>query len=309
VDDGLRESNPAARRRGRGRRAGRSQHRRPEKTITDGLGIVLLAERAALLSGRDDEFAAVVMLGFTGMHWSELVGLETRMVRPDSLRVDWQLYELENGVMHRCPPKDDSHRTIFVPAFLTGLLLDQVGRTSAAPCACHGHRYVFGGYGSANGSARQSGPRLADVARRAGVSTGTVSNVLNRPTTVSPSTAERVQDAIDALGFVRGAPTGTAAAHYRRNGFATWLFQPAATGRYPAKAPKVYRPVPLLADPWPGIPVRGRNAAARSEACWLPIAQGLTPHGLRHSYKTLMVGLGTPPTVMDDQMGHSDGSV
>ena len=67
--------------------------------------------------------------------------------------------------------------------------------------------------------------------------------------------------------------------------------------------------MPLLADPWPGLPIRGRNAAGRSEACWLPIAEGLTPHGLRHSYKTLMVGLGTPSTVMDDQMGHSDGSV
>ena len=105
------------------------------------------------------------------------------------------------------------------------------------------------------------------------------------------------------------APTGSAAAHYRRNGFATWLFQPAATGRYPAKAPRVARPVPLLADPWPGVPVRGRNATGRSEACWLPIADGLTPHGLRHTYMTLMVGLGTPSTVMDDQMGHSDGSV
>jgi hypothetical protein len=30
---------------------------------------------------------------------------------------------------------------------------------------------------------------------------------------------------------------------------------------------------------------------------------------LRHTYKTLMVELGTPSTVMDDQMGHSYGSV
>jgi hypothetical protein len=67
--------------------------------------------------------------------------------------------------------------------------------------------------------------------------------------------------------------------------------------------------LPLLAEPWPGIPIRGRNAAERSQACWLPVAEGLTPHGLRHSYKTLMVGLGTPSTVMDDQMGHCDGSV
>ena len=66
--------------------------------------------------------------------------------------------------------------------------------------------------------------------------------------------------------------------------------------------------MPVAADPWPGVPVRGRNAASRAEACWLPIAPGLTPRGLRHSYKTLMVELGTPPTLMDDQMGHSDGS-
>jgi hypothetical protein len=57
------------------------------------------------------------------------------------------------------------------------------------------------------------------------------------------------------------------------------------------------------------VALRGRNAASRAEACWLPIAPGLTPHGLRHTYKTLMVELGTPPTLMDDQMGHSDGSV
>ncbi len=65
----------------------------------------------------------------------------------------------------------------------------------------------------------------------------------------------------------------------------------------------------MTAEPWPGVPVRGRNAASRADACWLPIAPGLTPHGLRHTYKTLMVELGTPATVMDEQMGHSDGSV
>jgi hypothetical protein len=38
VDEGLRESNPAARRRGRGKRAGRSQKRGPEKIVTTALG-------------------------------------------------------------------------------------------------------------------------------------------------------------------------------------------------------------------------------------------------------------------------------
>ncbi|MDT3344986.1 MULTISPECIES: LacI family DNA-binding transcriptional regulator [Microbacterium] len=44
---------------------------------------------------------------------------------------------------------------------------------------------------------------VKDVARAAGVSVGTVSNVLNRPAKVSPATVERVHAAISALGFVR----------------------------------------------------------------------------------------------------------
>ena len=46
-------------------------------------------------------------------------------------------------------------------------------------------------------------PSMKDVAARAGVSLGTVSNVLNRPELVSERTRRRVQAAIDALGFVR----------------------------------------------------------------------------------------------------------
>jgi LacI family transcriptional regulator len=44
---------------------------------------------------------------------------------------------------------------------------------------------------------------IRDVAGRAGVSVGTVSNVLNRPDVVSEATRTRVLDAIAALGFVR----------------------------------------------------------------------------------------------------------
>ena len=44
---------------------------------------------------------------------------------------------------------------------------------------------------------------IRDVAGRAGVSVGTVSNVLNRPERVTPATVERVHRAIADLGFVR----------------------------------------------------------------------------------------------------------
>jgi integrase len=309
VEEGLIPSNPAAKRRGRGKRVGRSQHRSAEKTITTALGTLLIAERAALLSGRDDEFVAVITMGFTGMRWGELVGLEPLYVRPAGIRVEWQLYELDNGEFIRCPPKDESRRTIVTPEWLTGLVRDHIGRTRSEPCPCHRLRYVFTGHRPANHAARQPGPGIKDVAKHAGVSVGTVSAVLNQRASVADATRDRVKAAIAELNYVPGVISGALAPHWRRNGFATWIFQPAATGGYPMKAPHPARPVPVSAEPWPGVPVRGRNAAGRAEACWLPIASGLTPHGLRHSYKTLMIELGTPATLMDDQMGHENGSV
>ena len=47
------------------------------------------------------------------------------------------------------------------------------------------------------------GAKLTDVAALAGVSVGTVSNVLNRPDQVSFDKRSRVLAAIDQLGFVR----------------------------------------------------------------------------------------------------------
>ena len=41
----------------------------------------------------------------------------------------------------------------------------------------------------------------------------------------------------------------------------------------------------------------------------MPVGTGLSPHSLRHAYKTLMEELGTPSKLMDAQMGHADGSV
>ncbi|WP_309054402.1 LacI family DNA-binding transcriptional regulator [Streptomyces sp.] len=51
------------------------------------------------------------------------------------------------------------------------------------------------------GTARTVG--IKDVAREAGVSVGTVSNVINQPDRVSPATRRHVQDVIARLGYVR----------------------------------------------------------------------------------------------------------
>lgn len=55
-------------------------------------------------------------------------------------------------------------------------------------------------------------PTLRDVARHAGVSTGTVSHVLNHPEKVSSGTIAKVRASISALGFVRDANASSLAA-------------------------------------------------------------------------------------------------
>lgn len=56
--------------------------------------------------------------------------------------------------------------------------------------------------------ARDPGVTISQVAEYAGVSVGTVSNVVNRPERVSEATRERVREAVKALGWV---PNGSAA--------------------------------------------------------------------------------------------------
>ena len=157
VDEGLRDDNPAARRRGRGKRAGRLRRRGPEKAVTSPLGVLLLAERTALLSGRDAEFVAVVLLGLHG----DAVGRAGRagdaLRSANRVRVEWQLYELDTGELHRCPPKDDSYRTVDLPGWLAGLLTDHIAPARPQPCPCHGYTYAFGGHRPPNGAARPRG--------------------------------------------------------------------------------------------------------------------------------------------------------
>ncbi|MFC5824537.1 LacI family DNA-binding transcriptional regulator [Nonomuraea insulae] len=57
---------------------------------------------------------------------------------------------------------------------------------------------------------------IKEVAAHAGVSPGTVSNVLNRPGKVAPATRERVQAAINELGFVRHGSASTLRAGHSR---------------------------------------------------------------------------------------------
>lgn len=237
VEEGLRESNPAARRRGRGRRDRRARGRGPEKAVTTALGALLIAERAALLSGRDDEFVALVLATFTGIRWGELVGLEPECVRPNGIRVEWQLYELDSGELLRCPPKDGSYRTIDVPDWLSALLSDHIARSRPRPCSCHGRAYVYRGFAAANGAVRQLGAKVTDVARRAGVSTGTVSAVLNRPDSVPDGTRAKVEAAITELGYIWNSSRGELAPHWRPGWIRHLVVPPGRVWLVPKQSP------------------------------------------------------------------------
>ena len=153
--------NPAVRPPNRGRRTGRRLDWTPQRAWATPLEVLLLAERAALLAGRDDEFTMLVTIGYTGMRWGETIGLECDHLLAGLINVEWQLEEI-SGRFHRLPPKDDSYRStnwqpllpVDIPPFLSGLVTAQARKYAQRRCACaaghdgqDGHggtgRYVF----------------------------------------------------------------------------------------------------------------------------------------------------------------------
>ena len=249
--------NPAVRPRGRGSIEARRVHQNPTKTEeekwTTPLGALLIAERASLLTRRPDEFVLTVTVFYTGLRFGEVIGLQRDSLTLSQLRVDWQLYELDNGSIIRKLPKDGLRRTVDLPPFLSALLHHQLRSLPPQPqpertCPC----VKFLG----------DPDYVAQYGHPAGVHL-----FPGRP----------------------GRGAGRPSPHHRRNGFGQWIFHPAAEGQIPRKGSTPRHPVPLKRAGWTGIPISGtRNAAERSEMSWLPIAPGLTPHGLRHSHKTLM---------------------
>ena len=147
--------NPAVRPRNRGRKTGRRLDRSPQRAWATPLETLLLAERAALMTGRDDEFTVLLTVGYTGMRWGETIGLERDLLLPTLINVEWQLREIRGG-FYRLPPKDESYRStnwepllpVDLPPFLAGLLTAQAEKHARQRCACvreHGGtgRYVF----------------------------------------------------------------------------------------------------------------------------------------------------------------------
>jgi len=265
--------NPAIRPRNRGRRTGRKLDRGPQRVWVTPLQALLVAERAALLSGRDEDFTMVVTIGYTGLRLGEIIGLEREYVQRDEIHVEWQLREIRSA-FHRLPPKDDSYRSpnwelclpVDLPPFLAELLARQIQAQPRQRCECVGQHggsgyYVF--LGPDGGHCRRS-----NLARR-----------IFRPACdgrYHPGTGQPARLVIADASAWPGVPV------------ATWPSAQPGAGAF--------------------IPPRGRGIQTIPEGtpltCWLPVKFGLTPHGLRHSHRTWMAEDGIPEILAEQRLGH-----
>jgi integrase len=318
-------ANPATARRGRGKRtgAGRRSSMQQERVITSPLGILLIAERMAILAGRDAELVMVAAGYELALRFGELVGLEVPSIRAgrlnprnalrkvagelrdEAVRVEWQLVEVE-GTLYREPPKDASVGDVDLSPFMSALIEEHAGRTAPQACPCHGTVHLFGGAQAAR-RPRGTVPARA-IARLAGVSDTTVAAMLygksgtRVPATAGDSAREEVLRAARALGWEPVEVTDEPAWHWRKSSF-EGLFAAAASGMLPAREGRPRRPVPLEGE-WPGTRVRGRNAAARAALAWEPVAEGMTPHGWRHALKARMEEARIPEVASEARLRH-----
>jgi integrase len=301
VLEGLIDANPALKQKRRGRRSGAmAATRAEEKVWATAVQALLHAERCGVISGRDDEFIFDLTIAYGALRWGEGAGLEVARVGNGWMDIrgpSGQLVETSGGFFPG-PPKDDSHRTVHTPPFLTALLARQKRRMDGVRCnckpkkakhgrpeqPCQGGRYMF------------LGPRLVE----------------------------------DLQGVRYGA-------HLRNSNYARDVFDPAAEGWWPEQRQR-HRPRrprrPIMVDLgpgqiWPGTPWRpawpaaepgkefvwswrpGQRAWDKDDerfavASWLPLVPGLTPHGLRHSQSTWLEDLGIGRKYRDYRMGHAN---
>lgn len=306
--------NPAARRRGKGRKGQRRIERAEKagKTWATALETLLFAERCSALSGTDTDFVMLTTMAYTGMRWSEALGLPPACVGGDTVDIDWKLYELE-ARFYRGRPKDGSIRTADVPPFPAELLAGHLAASPDRRCTCQntdppwcpGDEYVF------------LGPKRAHFRR---------SNYATRI----------VRPAADGWYPDRKGPHPRPAAPVLADMSAPWPGTPVPPwppalpgGPY---APPAGRGIPRLAGkegsgrcPACGLTIqlrrdgtivshkaKGAQCAGTGEqpagpvpvASWLPLRTGLTPHGLRHGHQTWMDDMGVRYVLQSERMGH-----
>jgi hypothetical protein len=296
-------ANPALQNRRQGRqsgRPGRLPRGKEGRTVTDAPGIMAIAERMAILTGHDQDFILIWQMYTGALRLGETIGLEREYVAADSVDVEWQLADVA-GKLIRCPPKADSYGTLDQPPYMAALIAGLVAASQAERCPCHGRAYVFRGMGA---PPRRGNVPLRVIAAAAGVSQSAVSYVLAGKSCVAPRTRARVEAAITQTGYQPGPDRGSAVVwHWQRSTFREMLTA-AVSGWFPPDGDSSpARPVYLAGD-WPGVRVKGRNAAARADFGWLPVARGMTSHGARRSARTRMEEERIPDVAAETRLRH-----
>jgi integrase len=305
--------NPAVRPRNRGRKTGRRLERSPQRPWATPLEVILAAERAALLTGRDDEFTMLLTIAYTGLRWGETIGLERDLLLPTLINVEWQLREI-GGRFFRLPPKDDSYRStsweplvpVDLPAFLAELLAAQAEKHARQRCGCareHGGtgRYVFyspegGHYRRSNFARRVFRPACDGRYEPTG---GRPGNLVVVDATAWPGCpVASWPPAVSGMRFTPPAGRGT-----------PHLVSTDDTGHCPScgRAVKLRLDGKAVTHKTTNehCPGSGQEPSADVPlACWLPVKDGLTPHGLRHSHKTWMAEDGIPEILAEQRLGH-----
>jgi len=305
------QANPAQRRRGKGRKGQRriERNEKAEKTWATPLEALLIAERCAALSGCDTDFVMIITLAYTGMRWSEVIGLTPACVRDSEIDISWKLYEL-NGRFYLGRPKDGSIRTADAPPFLAEMLARQLDSRTARACTCRnaekpwcpGDDYVFLGPG--HGHFRRSN----------------YSERFIRPAADGwhPARGQRLTMPVmvDAGSPFPGGPLPPWPAAVPGETFSppsgrgvTRLVSDDETGRCPVCG----RAFPRRLD---GGLIAHQDRDGRCEgsgqrpaedvalASWLPVLTGLTPHGLRHGHQTWMDEARISDVLKSERMGH-----
>lgn len=149
---------------------------------------------------------------------------------------------------------------------------------------------------------------IREVARRAGVSVGTVSNVLNRPSRVAATTRARVLAAIDDLGFVRNE-----SARQLRAGTSQTLGLIVPDTRNPLFTDIARGVEDAAAGNGLGVLLCNSAASPGRERCALDLLEQqrvrgllITPVGLRHDHLSRLQERGMGVVLLDRRAPHHD---
>ncbi|ROO82532.1 phage integrase family protein [Actinocorallia herbida] len=308
--------NAAARQKGRGRKRDRKQavvsaELQEEKFATP-IEALLIAERAGILTGRDDECWLLISTAWTGMRWGEAIGARRSYLQPGKSRYRLleQLQELDG--FNLVPPKDDSTRIVDLPPFLLALTEQQADRTRGKVCStcsgkCGATDYLFLTRNAAHPSRSDFGERVWHPA--ADGATPEIGGAQPRPK------MPVLEDARSGLLLRPAWP-------YADIDDPSASYEPPRGGGRPRwDAPYVSGVGCPTCEAAPGAGCRSatggkipQHSARRRMAVdldmyyapvsWRPLKVGLTPHGLRHSQQTWLRAARIDPVLIKERLGH-----